>query len=689
MSISRGYGHRLSGSGPFNELTFGSPQVGTVADRIRAFQASQYSEVPPPSASNITSRTLTSSKETTFKTDDGGEKDSGAALLIERHTTVANRHAQTTDTPSFPLPRKQSRRRADKIDQSPRKVSAHTRPSTSMERNTGEQKPAQKPVQPPSRRMSRRHRSMENILAGSSELAGARSRLRSVIDDNEEKPNLQRSRAYTLAELNHMLDNAIEGSVDLDEVLSGSVTSEHTPKTSLHQDQAPISASQHQSLSRERVSRSSLDSVRPRSSGSSEQAMYDDEKNALYWPHLITKGPKKHPHTSHSTRPASTARPIKPVIEPMQPKPIQSRTQFSPVRQRAAMFESLGPMVQVHGEDCGAFQHYHPDNTSFKQKPVATFRKVHKIKFGDIIDERPGTPLIPLTLPQMVSPREAPSPLAQRTDQLEAEAAEKNSNDNTVKHDNDRKSSMGWPFRWSIFNKPASTQPEPEEKAPSDVQSTHRQEHDATKSTVVKNRVQDLLLAAKGRDDVEKKRWELERARMSRRHSRFPPEIAQESTRNEKHVESQKPRSSQPPALSIPSEKQTEATQNFLNVESEATAPITPLQHAMTEKQVLSPMSLPEGMTTTSTSPKKVAPRTPLRGRSRKSTHHLSVNDQERNVEQQFNFSPRPSRSASRTGGGGVKVEVEVRDSPEREARERGEKIVIIRANVEDLVREE
>jgi hypothetical protein len=30
-----------------------------------------------------------------------------------------------------------------------------------------------------------------------------------------------------------------------------------------------------------------------------------------------------------------------------------------------------------------------------------------------------------------------------------------------------------------------------------------------------------------------------------------------------------------------------------------------------------------------------------------------------------------------------VKVEVEVRDSPEREARERGERIVIIRADVD------
>jgi hypothetical protein len=527
-------------------------------------------------------------------------------------------------------------------------------------------------------------------VAGSSDLAVARSRLRSVIDDNEEKPNLQRSRAYTLAELNHMLDNAIEGSVDLDDVFSGSVTGEPTPKGSLHQDQAPISASQRQSLSRERVSRSSLDSVRPRSNSSSKQAMYDDEKNALYWPHLITNGPTKRPHTSHSTRLTSTARlPLNPVIEPMQPKPIhQSRSQFSPVRQRAAMFESLGPRVQIHGEDCGTFQHYHPDNTFLKQKPAATTRKVHKIKFGDMIDERPGTPLIPLTLPQIVSPREAPILSAQRAGQPEAELSEKNPDNNTVKHDTRRKSSMGWPFRWSIFNKPASTQPEPEEKAPSDVQPTYRQQH-ATKSTVVKNRVQDLLQAAKERDDVEKKRWELERQRMSRRHSRFPPEIAQKSTGNKEHVESQKPLPSQPPTLSIPSEKQVEATPSFLNVESEAIEPITPLQHAMTEKQVLSPMSLPEGMTKTNTSPKKFTPRTPLRGRSRKSTHRLSVNDQERNVEQQFNLSPRPSRSASRTGGGGVKVEVEVRDSPEREARERGEKIVIIRANVEDLVREQ
>lgn len=534
---------------------------------------------------------------------------------------------------------------------------------------------------------------MENLVGESSELAGARSRLRSIMDDNEEKSIPPRSRAYTLAELNHMLDDAIEGGVEFDDVLSGSTTGEATSRTIPDQHQAPVSVPQRQSLSRERAPRASIDSIRPRSSDSSDQGIYDDEKNALYWPHIITKTPTKRPHTSHSTRPISIARaPPKPTIEPVQPKPMQSRTQFSPVRQRAAMFESLGPMVLVHGEDCGTLQNSGPDDVKYRQKQVATTRKVHKIKFGDKIDERPGTPLIPLTLPQIVSPREFPTLSPQPTSQTEKESTEKPPKDNTAKHENQRRSSMGWPFRWNIFNKPGVSQHETEEKTAADVQPT-RKEQPSKEPNVVKSKVQNLLLAAKERDEAEKRRWELERQRMSRRHSRFPPADPKESAGNEEDLEPQKPLHPHLlPPLSLPPEKQAEAAHPFLTVANEAPEPITPLQHAMTEKQVLSPMSLPEGMTATDVSPRKSTPQTPVRGRSRRATHQHFVHDQERNVEQQINLSPKPSRSTSRAGGvggAGVKVEVEVRDSPERDARERGEKIVIIRANVEDLVREE
>ncbi|KEF51785.1 uncharacterized protein A1O9_12122 [Exophiala aquamarina CBS 119918] len=534
---------------------------------------------------------------------------------------------------------------------------------------------------------------MENLVREYSELARARSRLRSVMDDNEEKSIPPRSRAYTLAELNHMLDDAIEGSVDLDDVLSGSTTGEATSKPIPDQDQALVSVSQGQPFSGERALRASIDSVHPRGSDSSDRIVCDNEKSALCWPHLITKTPTKRPHTSHSIGPTSIAKALpNPTIESIQPNSIQSRTQFSPVHQRAAMFESLGPMVPIHGKDCGTLQNSGPDDIKSRQKQAATTRKVHKIKFGDKIDERPGTPLIPLTLPQIVSPYDFSALSPQPTSQMKEESTEKPPKDNPAKHDNQRRSSMGWPFRWNIFNKPGISQHETEEKVATDISPTP-EENPSNEPNVVKNKVQDLLLAAKERDEKEKMRWELEKQRMSRRRSRFPPAPPKEPAGNKEDSEPLKSLQSQllPPLL-LPLEERAEAAHPFLTVANEATEPLTPLQRAMTEKQVLSPMSLPEGMTQTELSPRKSSPHTPMRGRSKRTSHRLSVHDQERNVEQQFNLSPEPSRSTSRAGGAGgagVKVEVEVRDSPGREARERGEKIVIIRANVEDLVREE
>jgi len=347
-------------------------------------------------------------------------------------------------------------------------------------------------------------------------------------------------------------------------------------------------------------------------------------------------------------------------------------------------------MVPIHGEDCGTLQNSGPDDIKSRHKQVATTRKVHKIKFGNKIDERPGTPLIPLTLPQIVGPRELSTLSPQQMGQVEKEAAEKPPQDNAAKSESQRRSSMGWPFRWNIFNKPGVSQHGTKDNNSRDVQPAPK-EQPSEGPTVVKSKVQDLLLAAKEREVAEKRRWELERQRMSRRHSRFPPAGPKESAGNGEELEPQKPL--QPhtlPPLSLAPEKQAEAANPFLAVDNETTEPITPLQRAMTEKQVLSPMSLPQGMTETNVSPRKSTPQTPVRGRSRRTTHRLSMSSQERNIEQQFNLTPEPSRSTSRAGGGaGVKVEVEVRDSPEREARERGEKIVIIRANVEDLVREE
>ena len=628
MSITPRFDQRFSSPPSFSskQLTLDSLQVGTVADRVRAFQ--------------------------------GGS--------------------------SFSPPQKQSQLKFDQNGENPRKSTSLSRPSAQVERDGVDQKATKQPEPTASRRTSRRRQSIKKTTGEPSEVAHVRSRLRSVIDDHEEKPKTQRSRAYTLAELNHMLDDAIGGNVDFDGGLSSSMMGEVTPNANIDQDQPPIPVPQRQSRSQERNIRSSLDTVHPRSSNSSEHGAYDDDKNALYWPHLITRNVPKRPHTSHSTRHTSTARvPTHPAVVTPQAHSVPGRSQFSPVRQKAAMFESLGPMTIVHGEDCGPSHRPHVSSTRTKQEFKSPATKVHKIKFGNVIDERPGTPLIPLTLPQMVSPRESPSLSTQQADQ-EIEPTE--SNTGTVKQDRQRKPSMGWPFRWGLFNKPAPTQHEGQGDLPTDVQSTSKLQPE-TESKVVKSRVQDLLLAAKERDDEEKKRWNLEKERMSRRHSRFPTTVVKGSAALDEPIESKKILTQQPSLLPKSPAKPMET---LLAAESDVFEENTPLQRAMTEKQVLSPMSLPQAITQSDTSPQKSVPQTPVRGRSRRPTHRLSVNDQEHPMESQVSLSSRRSQSVSRTrGGGGVKVEVEVRDSPEREARERGEKIVIIRANVEDLVREE
>ncbi|RMZ83478.1 hypothetical protein DV737_g1580, partial [Chaetothyriales sp. CBS 132003] len=85
-------------------------------------------------------------------------------------------------------------------------------------------------------------------------------------------------------------------------------------------------------------------------------------------------------------------------------------------------------------------------------------------------------------------------------------------------------------------------------------------------------------------------------------------------------------------------------------------------------------------------SPLKAEPSTPRRGRSMLAS--LPPRGPNYAVEQAFVVSPARSRSRSRASGSRMVVEVELRDSPGPEARETGQKIMFIRADVNDIEEE-
>lgn len=517
----------------------------------------------------------------------------------------------------------------------------------------------------------------------SSNLVQARSRLKSIVDDRGKRDPERRSRAYTMAELNHLLDNAIEGNDD-DDVFSDQVTGEGEPGMIQRRRPHTALATHKPSFNRKPDLRSSIDTIRPRSSEESERVVYDDDGDALYWPHLGVESAKKKMAAMRSTNrhvqlPAPKTSSLRGEKSDQPRESAAATTGLSPIRQKAAMFERLGTQASSHDQWCRDSQHLYPDSHVPKDKPRSVTR-MHRIKFGNVIEERSGTPLIPLTLPTLICPREEKGKNL-GPQEVHAPDCDTTQDESGLSGDltgSPRKTSVAWPFRWSIFNKSAAP------AKVSGIEDRIKQDPGdiSLQPGVVRTRVRELAQVAKEREDSEKKKWELEKDRIRRRHSRIPTVVTKnsESPPSEVALEIIKPsrlRTFQVPLL--------EGQNARLQVsEQDGEGPRTPLQKAMTEKQVMSATATE--VCETSDTPQESEPQTPRRRRSTRLVHGALAEDHDpRNVvAQQFNLSPAIGRSLSRNGGG-VRVEVEVRDSPEREARERGEKIVIIRANVDNL----
>ncbi|KAI1622399.1 hypothetical protein EDD37DRAFT_471716 [Exophiala viscosa] len=520
--------------------------------------------------------------------------------------------------------------------------------------------------------LHRRRRSAGHVADPIEAIATARARLRSIAGQRTANGNQPRDRAPTLAELNDMLDDAIENTSTQPHVLSDEDTDVFNPTSALISRPHTSQSVHRQSQSHGRESRRSIDSHRPRSSEESVRVDYGQSPaEGTGRTPLQSKGLDSSPEPRRA-RKSLDIKSAQALSSPARPEPKTRET--SPVKQTAAIFESLNKKPREYDE---AHEHRHQGHgTSWDgvDKQNGT-KKMHKIKLGETIEERPGTPLIPFALPAMVKDQQEFVKGESAPEQEQSnDAYEEDQGDKVIEHNNQRKPSFSWPFKWGIFSKtPAPSQ---EAEHPDEAK---QDKQPRTKPGVVKSRVHELMQVANEKEDAEKRRRRAENERVSRWRNRGPPFVKEYELREDK-VDLEDLKSSQLPPLQVPVDDEAEGVNPAPNPDDVLSEPSS-LQRAMTEKQVLSAPSECDAPSVL-TSPTRSVPRTPVRGRPTKLGHRLSIGEPF-GVEQQFKLSPGPSRSASRNGRAGVKVEVEVRDSPEREGRERGEKIVIIRADVE------
>ncbi|KIX99082.1 uncharacterized protein Z520_05543 [Fonsecaea multimorphosa CBS 102226] len=626
-----------------------SPQNGTVANRIRVFQDVQQLQTQIPSFT-LPPRALREARDASLFSGQGRSRVSKFTPPAGRVSMDGNEGIGGDGRPSG-------------ASQGDRHEIVPVRPFTSMD-GPGDEKPS---VHWPALRqvghqLRRQHRSMENVADDPAlEIAMARSRLRSVAPTQatvQEEPS--RGRSYTMDELNTMLDDAIKNSSPQPEVTSSEQPVNLAPKPGFVLRRASTRQARRPSQRRPRSRGVSTESVAPRSSEESTRVAYEGEKE--------TEQPRQHDMSSKQPqKPVSPAAPwSKPPADPA----------GSPVKQRAAMFESLNRKPTGHEQVCQHFGHEHEPSHQHQHRPT---KKIHRIKFGDTIEERPGTPLIPLTLPTLVSQEKTsrpPSSMKQEpvASELPYPIEEETASDDVFKEG--RKPSISWPFRWSIFKKGASA-PAQETDTPAVDAGTKDEHYPTTRPSIVRSKVQDLLQAANEKDDAEQRRRNAERDRLSRRPTRAEtPRRQTEANRDETRQEKMVDPKPETPGKELIQKMPTET-------DDKKPPPRTPLQRAMSEKQVLAPPTRADQEGESGSSPRKPPPQTPIRGRSI-STHRPSFGEQKRAVQQQFSLSPGPSRNGSKQRQG-VKVEVEIRDSPEREARERGDKIVIIRADVSEV----
>ena len=558
------------------------------------------------------------------------------------------------------------------------------RPFTSMDWSRDEQTPFNQDTRRhTSLRFRRQNPSTEDTSNDPAlEFTMARSRLRTVPDKQQalqDKPTPLHSDTVTMDDLNTMLDDAIKDTSPKSEILLDEQPANLAPKHGFVLSRTGSRHDRRRSQSRGRLSRKVTESIEPRTSEESTRVHYDQEEVYKHTPH---KNEAPHKNASRSStfarQETQKSSDITSPAAPQAKENPESKTELSPVKQRAALFESLTKMAKPAGHDsvCRHFGHGQDANHGNIHHCIGTPPKpplkVHRIKFGDRIEERPATPLIPLTLPTLVSSEKTTRPTSALDDGQNG--SQNPSSDDVFKDEaHERKPSLSWPFKWGLFNKGASAPPQEMGFAISEAQA--RDEHcPQTRPSIVRTKVRKILQAVEEKDDTGQRRRDADRQCVGHRNTRPQPPSRRQTVTKCVDVEQDVPVEVMP--VERPSSEK-EATPGIKPVPTSTDKPKTPLQRAMSEKQVFAPPTNAGRESDSTSSPRKSLPHTPVRGRPRVATEQLP--EASHAVERRFNLSPARSTSRQRPG---VKVEVEIRDSPDREAQKRGDKIVIVRANV-------
>ena len=634
-----------------------------------------------------------------------------------------------------------------------------------------------------------KYRSMEHIEAAASEISDARSRLRSIAENTVPQGIMQKDRTYTMAELEDLVETAIEEQgVSSYSSSSGVVSGQATPKVTtikrrqseraprksiidthgirqplLHRRNAPSSDSIELPRSSDNKTRiqhalycgyaaatsqashhkkgASMNSTEGRAPESQDMSQSPGKldlsrrvSHTVSHHHVHSDAPDFRPSTSINHAAATNNGPTSypPPYRRVEAAQHGGPRGTSPVRQRAAMFEDIlkNPSRSTTAYHQSHDQHLHFSKERSKKTgiPGASLEGYFSRSEGEHEDDRAGSPLVPLNLPHLASHQDLSDQFSEASPQQIVGAfntAPKSVRDNQSPlskappvQAKQRISSLSWLPSWSIFNKTLSASMRP---AAESVQAdrTADQQHPLVEQGVVRTRVQNLLAAVERRDrglHVVHQEAGKQQDRKSGSVSgseliehvpeddaidlkRVPPlqlpleeqaDTAVEAMQHDRTMEEGPPLDAEADAVTEGGLEGPRTVQDLANVrrpisEGLPQAPRTQALYVDAEKEVMSSTGATRAQSVRSGSPLKPAPTTPVRGRPKKGRSVMSPGAPEYTMEQHFALSPGPSRSTSRASRGTVRVEIEVRESPEREAKERGEAILIVRANVEAM----
>ena len=562
----------------------------------------------------------------------------------------------------------------------------------------------------------RKHRSMERIDESASELTNARSRLRSVAEKKESASKPPEAQAYSIDDLGNMLDTAIEEHGGTPE---GPVIVELSPEVPKH---STAVRRWHSA----RTPRKFIDHVQESFLPTKRLSGYDAEGVATWTKHsLESASPPSRNQTLHHPTPTRPRRPVSKLeshalrhndASLAMPQSLRNVKEPSPVKQRTEMFDFTNQGRALEKREASHKGHLHvKKNWSVIPPHLPTEeqeKELHNLKFGQTIYDGGGMSTSPPDIAQIV--HQAPYSRASLTETEEnydtALQSHRPSQTSTIsrtgsKSSHARKTSLSWPFKWRMFSKGSAAPPQ---ENPDDARAdSKRDEHyPASRPSVVKSKVQELLDAAGNREQEDQSRRQSEARYLSRRQSRnsgrvteiqINPDVPSASEIDAHHSSAvQLPVKDQ--AAVFDSTVQELGTLELDQEKATIEAPVlsldtpqTPALHSLHEKEVMPDNSptvsypTPRGPSVRSMSPVKTLaesqPDTP-RGRRSVARQSLSPRRPTHAVEQRYILESN-SRSPSR--GSRIRLELELHDSPEEAARDRGDKVLVMRADVEAM----